>query len=171
MNDPRKRTQTLMDTGVVVSPTSRSHALRGNAFFDAPRRYSLRRSGLVSVAVLIALFVIGLVCAGLLKVAFARRAEVAMNERRVQAEWLAESGLDRAVARLKASVDYAGETWEVSTEDLGGRGAATVAIQVEKITDRPERRKVRVQADYPTGSSLRSRQSRETIVTIMSSSR
>jgi hypothetical protein len=171
MNDPRKRTQTLMDTGVIVSRGPRSHPLRGNAVFDAPSRDSLRRSGLVSVAVLIALFVIGLVCAGLLKVAFARRAEVAMDERRVQVEWLAESGLDRAVARLKASVDYTGETWEVSAEDLGGRGAATVAIQVEKILDHLDRRKVRIQADYPIGSSLRCRQSRETIVAIKSSSR
>jgi len=130
-----------------------------------------RRSGLVSVAVLVALFVIGLVCAGLLKVAFARRAEVGMEERRLQAGLLADSGVDRAVVRLQASVDYGGETWEVPAEDLGGRGAATVAIQVEKIADRPEGRRVRVRADYPIGSSLRCRQSRETVVTIKSSSR
>ena len=130
-----------------------------------------RRRGLVSVAVLVALFVIGLICAGLLKVAFARRVEVAMEERRLQAGWLAESGVDRALARLNTSGDYTGETWELPAEDLGGRGAATVAIQVEKVADHPDRRKVRVQADYPSGSNLRSRQSREIIVAVKSSSR
>jgi hypothetical protein len=130
-----------------------------------------RRQGLVSVAVLVALFVIGLVCAALLKVAFARRAEVAMAERRIQAGWLAASGMDRAVARLLMSGDYGGETWDVPAEELGGRGAATVAIRVETVADRPDHRKVRVQADYPVGSSLRSRQSRELIVVVPSSSR
>jgi Tfp pilus assembly protein PilV len=126
---------------------------------------------MISVVVLIALFVIGLICVGLLKVAFARRAEAAMEERRLQAGWLAESGVDRAVARLQASADYSGETWEVPAADLGGRGSATVAIQVEKVPDRVDRKKVRVQADYPTGSSLRARQSCEIIFTIKSSSR
>ena len=130
-----------------------------------------RRRGLVSVAVLVALFVIGLICAGLVKVALARRAEVALEERRIQAGWLAESGVDRAVARLGSPGDYAGETWEVAAEELGGRGAATVAIRVEKLPDRPDRRRVHVQADYPIGSNLRSRQSREIIVVVPSSSR
>ena len=130
-----------------------------------------RRRGLVSVAVLIALFVIGLVCAGLLKVALGRRAEVGREERRAQAAWLAGSGVDRAVVRLGASVDYTGETWEIPADDLGGRGAATVAIEVEKVADRPDRRKVSVRADYPSGSSLRVRQSREIIVVVQSSTR
>jgi Tfp pilus assembly protein PilX len=142
-----------------------------NDAMERRRHLMRRRSGLVSVVVLITLFVIGLIGMALLKVAFARRAELGMEERRVQAIWLAESGVDRAIARLNASAEFAGETWEVSAEDLGGRGAATVAIQVEKVPDRPARRKVRVQADFPIGSSLRSRQSIETIVTIQSSSR
>jgi type II secretory pathway pseudopilin PulG len=131
----------------------------------------VRRRGLVSVSVLIVLLVIGLVCAGLLKVALTRRAEVGMEERRLQAGWLAESGMDRAVARLMESNDYSGETWEIPAGDLGGRGAATVAIQVEPVPDRPDRKKVRVQADYPSGSSLRARQSRSSIVVVKSSSR
>ena len=130
-----------------------------------------RRRGLASVAALIALFVIGLICVGLLKVAFARRAEVAREERRVQASWLAESGVDRAVTRLEASSDYAGENWEIPAEDLGGRGSATVSIKVEKVADGPDRRTVRVQADYPIGSSLWTRQSREIIVLVKSSTR
>ena len=74
--------------------------------------------------------------------------------------------VDRAVARLGASADYAGESWEVPAAELGGRGSATVAIRVEPVADRPTRRRVRVQADYPAGSERRVRQSRESIVAV-----
>jgi type II secretory pathway pseudopilin PulG len=130
---------------------------------------SIRRPGLVSVAVLIALIIIAIVSAGLLKVALARRAEVQAEERRLQAGWLAESGVERALARLSASGDYSGENWEIPPEDLGGRGPATVAIQVNPVAGQPDRRKVQVQADYPSGSTLRSRQSRDLIVQLKSS--
>jgi type II secretory pathway pseudopilin PulG len=130
-----------------------------------------RRSGLVSVAVLIGLIIIAIICAGLLKVALARRAEVGMEERRLQASWLAESGLERASARLAASADYPGETWEIPSEELGGRGVGTVVIRVEPVTDKPDRRKVHVQADYPSGSTLRSRQSKEIILQVTPSPR
>jgi type II secretory pathway pseudopilin PulG len=129
------------------------------------------RKGLVSVAVLIGLIIIGLICAGLLKVALSRRAEVALEERRVQAGWLAESGLDRASSRLATSGEYSGETWEIPAEDLGGRGPAKVLIEIQAMADRADHRKVRVQADYPSGSSLRSRQTREIIVKITPPSR
>ena len=124
------------------------------------------RRGLVSVAVLIALIIIGIICAALLKVALARRAEVGLEERRIQAGWLAESGVERALARLSASSDYTGESWEVPAEEFGGRGAATVAIRVERVSNVPNRLKVHVQADYPNGSNLRCRQARDIIVPI-----
>ena len=89
---------------------------------------------------LIGLIVIGIICAGLLKVALARRAEVGAEERGLQADWLAESGLERASARLSAAGDYSGETWQIPAEELGGRASGTVAIRVEPVADHPERR-------------------------------
>lgn len=138
---------------------------------DPTRNPSLpngRRRAMISVAALIALFVVGLVCVGLVKVAFSRRVEVGLRERRSQAEWLAESGLDRAMARLAASTDYPGETWNLSAEEFGGRGTATVDIRVEKVADRPDRRSVHIQADYPAGSNLRARRSRDMTVALPS---
>ena len=41
------------------------------------------------------------------------------QERRLQAEWLAESGAQRAVARLARDHDYTGETWSLTARDLG----------------------------------------------------
>ena len=129
------------------------------------------RRGLASVAVLIALFIIALICAGLLKLGMARRSEVGSDERLLQAEWLTDAGLGRASATLARDGDYRGETWEVPAGDLGGRGLATVAIRVEPIADRPDARRVRAQADYPAGSVLRARRSKETVVEISSKPR
>jgi len=134
-------------------------------------RKKARRRGLASVSVLVVLFVVGLICAGMIKLAFSRRTELSMDERRVQAAWLAESGVDRAVARLQASSEYSGETWNITSDELGGRGGASLLIQIEKVPDQSDRRKVRVQADYPVESSHRARESRELIVPIKSSSR
>ncbi len=123
-----------------------------------------RRRGLASVAVLIALIVVGLIGAGLLRVALARRSEVGMEERRLQGAWLAESALGRASARLAESDAYTGETWEVPAEELGGRGAGSVAIRVEPVPDHPDRRRVVVRADYPKDSHRRARRSLEVVL-------
>ena len=125
-----------------------------------------KRRGLASVAVLIALLIVGIICAALLKVGLARRDQVKMAERASQAGWLADSGLDRAASRLAQEAGYAGETWEVPAEDLGGRGAGSVAIGVEPVEGRPEKRKVRVVADYPSGSPSRARRTKVSIVDV-----
>ncbi len=132
---------------------------------------SPRRRGLVSVAVLIALIVVGLIAAGLLRVALARRSEAEMEERRVQATWLAESALGRASARLAESDAYGGETWEIPAGDLGGRGTGSVVIRVESVPDHPDRRRVEVRADYPKQASRRARRSLEVVLTLNPRSR
>ena len=71
------------------------------------------------VAVLICLIVITLISGAVLKVGLAHRDLVRAQERRLQAEWLAESGVQRALARLAVDRDYAGETWPFSAADLG----------------------------------------------------
>jgi len=113
------------------------------------------------VAVLVCVIVLTLVGAALLKLGLARRQVGRDFEHRLQAEWLVESGLSRALARITAERDYKGETWSIDPADLGlpeqpqpGNGnakghsaAAIVTISVKQ----PEtnRRLVRVQADYP----------------------
>lgn len=124
------------------------------------------RRGIVSIAALVALLVVALIGAALLKVALARRVEAVMEERRGQAGRLADSGVGRALARLSASADYTGETWTIPSEEIANRGPATVSIRVESQAGPSARRTVRVQADYPAGSDLRSRQSREIIVSV-----
>lgn len=125
---------------------------------------SNRRRGLTSVVALIALVIIALVCAAILKVGLSRRVDLAGTERRLQADWLAESALDRASSRLALAPDYGGETWTIPAEDLGGRGPASVVIRVEPVADRPDRRRVVVQAEYPSGATLRARRGKEIVM-------
>jgi Tfp pilus assembly protein PilX len=129
------------------------------------------RRGMTVVAVLICLIVITLIGGALVKVASAQRKLVRAQEHRLQAEWLAESGAQRALARLDADPGYKGETWSISADELGqsapappaeergasGKAVAQVTIAVERLSGNDNRRRIRVMADYPRDPSLRSR--------------
>ncbi len=78
----------------------------------------------------------------------------------MQAEWLAESALARASARLTADRGYRGETWDVPAGALDGTDAGSVTIAVEAEKGRPGRRRVRVEADYPRDAARRARYSK-----------
>jgi type II secretory pathway component PulK len=122
----------------------------------------------VLLAVLICLIVISLLSAGLLKLVLAQRGRAEAGARQIQAEWLAESGLERAVARLAQNGNYSGETWDLSTDDLGGSRPGRVRIDVEKVEGHASQRLVKIQADYPRDVTLRARQSKQTIVELSS---
>ncbi len=130
------------------------------------------RGGLTTVAVLICLVVILLISGVLLKIGVAHRDRVRALERSLQAEWLAQAGLDRAVARLASSAGYTGENWVLAPRDLGlseasggapGK-AALVSIKVEKPPGAPERRLIKVQADFPPDPPHRARHSAQMLV-------
>ena len=84
--------------------------------------------------------------------------------RQTQADWLAESGIECAAARLAADPKYRGETWNVSAAELGGRDDGTVAIRVEDLPGRPGSRAIRVEADYATDPAQRTRLGQTAII-------
>jgi len=128
-------------------------------------RQNARRRGLTVVAVLVCLILITMVSGAVLKVGLARREQLRSRERRLQAEWLAEAGCQRALARLAIDPSYAGETWEVPARDLDSADPALIAIVVEREPGGPNRRTVRVQADYPRDPPRRARCTRALTVT------
>jgi hypothetical protein len=119
---------------------------------------------MTAVAVLVCLIIMTLIAGAVLKVASAHRGQIRAQERRLQAEWLAEAGIQRALARLAADSGYAGETWEVSARDLDSTEGARIAIAVERVPDDRGRRKIRVQADYPRDPPRRARYSRQIVL-------
>jgi len=136
------------------------------------------RRGLTVVALLICLILVTLISAAILKISTAQREFIRAQERRLQAEWLVESGVERCLASLAADRDYAGETWSLSAVDLGvaqavrsigadhkaDQAAAVVTITVDRLRDNSLRRRVRVQADYPRDSPRRARHSKQILI-------
>jgi Tfp pilus assembly protein PilX len=125
--------------------------------------------GLTVVVVLVCLILITLVSGAVLKIGLAQRELARAQERRLQAEWLAESGAQRALARLAVDSTYKGETWSVSADDLGqseksGESAGNVAIAVDSVAADSGRRRVRITADYPRDPPLRARHTREFMI-------
>jgi hypothetical protein len=119
---------------------------------------------MITVAALVCLIVITMICGALLKIGLAERKIVRSEEHRLQAEWLVEAGLERGAARLKAGDDYTGETWKLSAEDLGGPDPGLVTIAVETSQDHPGRRALNVRAEYPAGSTAPVRQTKRVVL-------
>jgi type II secretory pathway pseudopilin PulG len=113
---------------------------------------------LASLAVAIAIF------ASVLKLIAVQRQSVASQTRQVQADWLAESAIERAAARLAADSGYHGETWNLSPQEISSRDGAAILIRVDEVPGKPDRRAVHVQADYPDDPYQRARQVRDVIV-------
>jgi hypothetical protein len=123
------------------------------------------------VAVLVCLVIVTLISGALLKVGIAHRDQVRAQGHKLQAEWLAQSGIDRAIDRLAAKPDYTGETWELSDRDLDlaelssaqPGPAAVVRINVERPSavgaGAAVMRLIKVQADYPPDPPRRTRHS------------
>ncbi len=107
--------------------------------------------------VLVALALAATIGGALLQLVAMERSLLTARQRESQARWLAESGVERAAGRLAADQDYAGETWSLAVEDLGGRGPAEVTIRVETDAASPNRRLVAVEAEFPSDSVTRKR--------------
>ncbi len=80
-----------------------------------PRR---QRRGTVLVVVLVVLVLLTAILGSSVRTGLAGRELLSLQERVRQAEWLAESGLNRAAARLADDPDYEGETWMVPAVEL-----------------------------------------------------
>jgi hypothetical protein len=119
-----------------------------------------RKSGFVAAVAVVVLFLLVLLGGGLLRVVWLRHSDLRGAERRLQAEWLAESALDRGSARLAAEPGYRGETWNIPSERFNGRDAASVLIEVRPVPGHPDRRILRARADYPADGTRRARRSR-----------
>ena len=88
-------------------------------------------SGFVLAFVLICLTVVTIALAAMIGRMSQGHRQIKQRQRQVQAQWLAESAIDRAAARLRRDPSYQGETWQLSPADLGDRWSAQISIQIE----------------------------------------
>jgi hypothetical protein len=128
-------------------------------------RHRLRRSAAALVAVLILLTMVIGVAGGLVCLLALEQRQLRSHDDQLQSLWLVEAGLQKASAQLDQAPAYAGETWVVPAEALGGRRAGRVTIRVAPVENEPDRRTVSVTADYPDDPVHRHRTSRRIVVT------
>ena len=67
------------------------------------------------------------------------------QQRELQADFLVESGLERAAARLAASPEYQGETWELPAKESGLSANAQMVIT---IVEQSGKKRIHVKAAY-----------------------
>ena len=121
---------------------------------------------MLTMSVLVALTVVMALAVAWTKSVIIERRIVRAQAERVQAEYLALSGLARGTAQARAKPDYAGETWQIDGDSLGGKRGASVVIRVDSIADEPMARNVKVEARFPDESSTGSRRSGETKIVL-----
>ena len=112
----------------------------------------IRRRGAALLVMMLCLLLVTIALGSLLELAFAERTQVRHEQARQQAEWLAESGVQRAVYQLALSVEYDGETWRMARSQLGGpdEGQVTIEVRHDDLSGAPLN--VKVQATYPLGT-------------------
>jgi hypothetical protein len=128
-----------------------------------PRERGRRRGVVMIVAVVVLVIGVALLTS-FVALLVTGRASLDAEHQRLQARWLAESAIDRAAARLAADPKYSGERWTISAEQLAANEGGAADIRVEAVPDRPNARRVVVQADYPDHPTYRCRATREATV-------
>ncbi len=110
-------------------------------------------SGFILAFVLICLTVITLALTAMVSRVSLGRRQVIQRQRQVQAQWLAESAVDRAAAQLQRDPSYRGESWQLSAAEMGDRWSAQVSIEVEPAAGEAAGT-IRVTVAYPQESRV-----------------
>jgi hypothetical protein len=118
------------------------------------------------IVVLVCLIVSGMLLASLLKTALLQDRQLTIEQYRSQSGWLAEAGLERAAGRLALAPDYAGETWNIEPGYFGGGDSAVVVIRIEREETPSSRRKIVVEAVFPSEGPYQARLTRQATVNI-----
>lgn len=124
--------------------------------------------GAALIIALAAIVILMMIVAALARIGTAERRSTIAEGRRLQADWLAESGLARASVKLAGSEPYPGETWTPTAEELGGRDGGRVVIVVAPVAEHPGRRLIHVRADYPDDPARRMRRTLRAIIELKS---
>lgn len=132
----------------------------------SPSQATTTRRGAFAIVVLICLLMAGMIVAALFKMALLHDRQLSSEQKRLQAAWLADSGLDRAASRLAREPGYAGETWKIEPAQLGGADAAVVVIRVQKHEADTGLRTIVVAATYPAEGPNHVRLTREVDVAV-----
>ncbi len=133
---------------------------------DLTRISTTKRRGAFTVIVLVCLLISTMVLGSLLKIALLRDRQLGREFSRVQTNWLADSGMERAASRLAADPAFSGETWKIDADRLGERDPAVVVIRIEPVETQPHQRRIVVEAVYPAQGPVHARITRQANITL-----
>jgi type II secretory pathway component PulK len=118
------------------------------------------------ISVLVCLSVVMLIFASWLRAGILQARQVRAQQDRLQAELLADSGLERAAAQLAASGNYPGETWNLDAAAFGGTAGGRVEIRVTPDGQDARSRHVVAVADFPAEGPSVARRSKEITIVL-----
>jgi Tfp pilus assembly protein PilX len=133
--------------------------------FNSTTACSGARRGLVLVVMIVLLAVVMLLAANWAGRVVSERRQTQRQLLEVQAVRLAESGLERAEARLAADPTYAGETWEIAADEWEGQRPASVEIEIKEVEESGQVR-LTARATYPARTDEAVRRTRSTVVSL-----
>ncbi len=142
-----------MNQEAQTTPGAGSVSARCNARSRNESPTSLPRRGAALLIVITLLLLVGVGIGLALRTNIAARLEARRAAAGIQAEYLARAGFDLAATRLQTAPAYTGETWRIPAEQLTGRDAAQVVIEVAVDPENTSARRVTVVAEYPQGES------------------
>ena len=121
---------------------------------------------MVLIVLLVCLAVAATLIVGAVRIALTSHRATQTASWNVQARWLAESGLERAAAKLAAAAAYPGETWTIPAEELGAEESGVVRIEVQPIPEQEKHYKIKIEADFPDDPLHYARQEKEVVIEI-----
>ena len=134
------------------------------------RRFTRQRSsrrGMVLAALLICMLIVMLVSAALVRGLVVQHRLARGEAQRLQAMWLAESAVDRAVVKLRSNAAYSGETWSVSLGEPAGAASGVAVIRVATVEGADEQRTIAVEARWPDDPVFRVLEQRELVIDLV----
>jgi hypothetical protein len=115
------------------------------------------------------LLIVMLVSAALVRGLVVQHRLVRRELQRLQAIWLAESAVGRAIVKLGADADYDGETWAVSLDETTGAARGVAVIVVTAVEGEANQRTITVEALWPDDPVFRVMEQRQLIVDLVDS--
>jgi hypothetical protein len=120
-----------------------------------------RRGAILAVA-LATLLVVMLLAGVVLRSYLHAHRQLRHEQDQLQAEWLAESALARAIARHKQDAAYAGEIWQIELPRSAGQPAPGVAkIKIIPPAAPAMELKIEIEAQFPADETTGIRAHRE----------
>jgi Tfp pilus assembly protein PilX len=116
---------------------------------DSLERLSYRHRGALLVVALVCLVVVVTIGASLVRQLLLQHRQSLQEQSQLQSLWLAESAVERALARLAEQPDYTGETWQIDGPQLPNDSPGVVVIRVETTAGEAAARRIVVEARYP----------------------